>query len=166
MCHIIFVPNTIYDALQPRDPVSGTLQLWSAFNSDLVDHVYSTNSTEIDYLKDFYGFSDEGTLTGYLHAEPQPSTVPLFRLYAIGLSDHLYTTSTEVRDHAVKRLGYTVVETVGYLYQSGGPGRVPLYQLHNRGAHDHFYTTSADQRDDAARNGWVDEGAVGYVFPL
>jgi hypothetical protein len=158
--------TTIHNTFQPRDPEPGTLQLWSAFNRDLVDHVYSTNSSEIDLLKNFYGFSDEGTLTGYLYTEQQPDTIPLFRLYGIGLSDHLYTTSTEVRDHAVKRLGYTVVETVGYVYQSGGPGRVPLYQLHNIGAHDHYYTTSTHQRDDAARNGWVDEGAVGYVFPL
>lgn len=148
-----------------RDPLPGTLRLWSAMNTDLVDHVYSTNSSEIDFLKRFYGFSDERTTTGYLFAEQQPGTLPLFRLYGIGLTDHLYTTSLEERDHAVKRLGYTVVETVGYVYPSGGSGRVSLYRLHNMGMHDHYYTTSTHQRDDAARNGWTDEGVACYIFP-
>ena len=152
--------------LQARDPLPGTLQLWSAMNADLVDHVYSTNSSEVDFLKQFYGFSDEGTVTGYLFAEEQPGTVPLFRLYGIGLTDHLYTTSVEERDNAVKRLGYTLVETVGYVYPSSGAGRVPLYRLHNKGAHDHYYTTSTYQREDAARNGWTNEGIAGYIFPL
>lgn len=132
----------------------------------MVDHVYSTNSSEINFLKRFYGFSDEGTVTGHLYVDQQPETIPLFRLYGIGRTDHLYTTSIGERDHAVKRLGYTVVEIVGYVYGSEGPGRVPLYRLHNMGAHDHYYTTSAYQRDDAARNGWVVEGVAGYMFPL
>lgn len=162
----LLLTPVIHNSLQARDPLPGTLQLWSAMNTDLVDHVYSTNSSEIDFLKQFYGFSDEGTVTGYLFAEKQPDTVPLFRLYGIGLTNHFYTTSVEERDHAVKRLGYTLVETVGYVYPSGGAGRVPLYRLHNKGVHDHYYTTSTHQRDDAARNGWTNEGIAGYMFPL
>jgi hypothetical protein len=153
-------------SITARDAPQGTLQLWSAFNTDLVDHVYSTNSTEIDFFKGFYGFSDEGTVTGHIFAEQQPDTVPLFRLYGIGNTDHLYTTDIEERDHAIKRLGYTLVETVGYVYPSDGIGRVPLYRLHNKGVHDHYYTTSAPQRDDAAKNGWTDEGIACYMFPL
>jgi hypothetical protein len=162
----ILLPAIIYNIFQARDAPQGTVQLWSAFNTDLVDHVYSTNSSELDFFKNFYGFSDEGTVTGYLFAEQQPDTVPLFRLYGIGNTDHLYTTDIKERDHAVKRLGYTVVETVGYVYPSDGIGRVPLYRLHNKGVHDHYYTTSVHQRDDAAKNGWTDEGVACYMLPL
>jgi Repeat of unknown function (DUF5648) len=147
-------------------PLQDAIPLLSRFNTDLVDHVYTTNSTEIDLLTKFYGFTDEETVTGAILELQQPGSVPLFRLYSIGHSDHMYTTSVEERDHAVKRLGYTFVETMGYVYPSSGTGLVPLYQLHNKGAHDHYYTTSAYQRDDAARNGWTNEGIACYVSVL
>ncbi|GLB39180.1 hypothetical protein LshimejAT787_0603420 [Lyophyllum shimeji] len=137
--------------------------------TDLVDHVYSTNETEVRYLIDFYGFSIEGkkgTATGYIHTSQQPDTVPLFRLYAIGISDHFLTTSVTERDHAIKRLGYHLESTLGYVRTEPGPGLVPFYRLHNAPAHDHYYTTSEHEHEDAARNGWAKEGVVGYLYAL
>jgi len=152
----------------PETPAPpGTAQLWSAMNTDLVDHVYSTNKSEIQYLIDFYGFSVEGpkgTTTGLIHCHPQPDTVPLFRLYAIVLTDHLYTASVQERNLAIKRLGYHLEEIVGYVHPSPGPGRVPLYRLYNAPAHDHYYTSSEHEREDAARNGWAEEGVVGFIL--
>jgi len=156
------------NSFQPRAP-SGVARIWSAMNTDLVDHVYSTNETEVKYLIDFYGFSIEGkkgTATGYIHTEQQPDTIPIFRLYAIGLTDHFYTTSMEERDHAIKRLGYHLEGTLGYVHNSGGPGLVPFYRLHNAPAGDHYYTSSEQEQEDASRNGWAKEGVVGYLYAL
>ncbi|KAG5641992.1 hypothetical protein DXG03_003821 [Asterophora parasitica] len=155
-------------SLQSKAPL-GTTRIWAAMNTDLVDHVYSTNETETKYLIDFYGFSLEGkkgTATGYLYTSEQPYTVPIFRLYSIGLTDHFYTTSALERDHAVKRLGYHIEGTLGYVPTSRAPGLVPFYRLHNSGAHDHYYTTSEQEREDASRNGWAEEEVLGYIFPL
>ncbi|KAF5383096.1 hypothetical protein D9615_004977 [Tricholomella constricta] len=156
------------DSTESRAP-PGTTRIWSAMNTDRIDHFYSTNDTEVKFLIDFYGFSLEGpkgTTTGYIYTEEQADTVPLFRLYSIGLIDHFYTTSALERDHSVKRLGYHVEGTLGYVYTSSGPGLVPLYRLHNAPAHDHYYTTSEQEREDASRNGWTQEEVVGYIYPL
>ncbi|RDB27550.1 hypothetical protein Hypma_003876 [Hypsizygus marmoreus] len=148
---------------------AGTAKVYSAMQPDLVDHVYTINKTELNFLISYYGFKLEGkdpdgTTTGFIHTSPQPSTVPLFRLYAIGRTDHLLTTSTEERDLAVKRLGYHLEGVLGYAYTEEGEGLVPFYRLHNSGAHDHYYTSSKEESEDAARNGWVNEGIVGYLF--
>ncbi|KAG6853240.1 hypothetical protein C0991_005827 [Blastosporella zonata] len=156
--------------LQPRDPV-GTTRIWSAMQTDLVDHVYSTNSSEIIYLIQFYGFKIEGpkgTTTGYIHTSSSPSgdTVPLYRLYSIGLTDHFLTASEDEKDLAIKRRGYHLEGVLGYVYTTAGAGRVPLYQLHNEPIHDHYYTSSEGEREDASRNGWAEEGVVAYLLPL
>lgn len=130
----------------------------------MVDHFYTTNASEIQQLVDYYGFKSEGTSTGHILLTEKPGTVPLFRLYSLGAADHMYTTSTQVRDHAVKRLGYTVEGILGFVYTEEGPDRIPLFSLHNPFINDHYYTTSAAQRDDAARNGWAIQGGVGYLL--
>ncbi|KAG6833048.1 hypothetical protein H0H87_012059 [Tephrocybe sp. NHM501043] len=138
--------------------------------TDLVDHVYSTNASEITYLIHFYGYEIEGpkgTTTGYVYTNPSSAgdTVPLYRLYSIGLTDHYLTASDDEKDYAIKRSGYHLEGIVGYVYPTAGSGRVPLYQLHNRPIHDHYYTTSEEEREDASRNGWTEEGVVGYLLP-
>ena len=141
--------------------------MWNAFNGDNVDHFYSTNKTEVEFLMSYYGFELEGpqgTSTGYIHTSRQPDTVPFYRLYSIGLADHLYTTSTQERDLAIKRQGYVLDGRLGYIYTSEGPGRVPLYRLYHLGRHDHFYTTSSREREDASRHGWADRGIAGYIL--
>ncbi|KAG5341406.1 hypothetical protein C0989_010772 [Termitomyces sp. Mn162] len=146
-------------------------RIWSAMQTDLVDHVYSTNASEIVYLCHFYGFSIEGpkgTTTGYAYTSPLPSgdTVPVYRLYSIGLTDHFLTTSEEAKIDAMKRWGYHLEGVLGYVYETGGAGRVPLYQLHNKPIHDHYYTTSEREREDASKNGWTEEDIIGYLLQL
>ncbi|KAG6915539.1 hypothetical protein DXG01_011004 [Tephrocybe rancida] len=155
--------NTVH----PRAP-AGTARIWSAMQTDLVDHVYSTNASEITYLIHFYGFKIEGpkgTTTGYIHTTPVEGTVPLYRLYSIGLTDHYLTASEDEKDHAIKRRGYHLEGILGYLYPTAGAGRVPFYQLHNP-LPDHYYTSSEQEREDASRNGWANEGVVGYLLPI
>lgn len=131
----------------------------------MVDHFYTTNSSEIQQLLDYYGFTtEEKTSTGHIFLTEQPETVPLFRLYSLGAADHMYTTSKSVLDHVVKRLGYTVEGILGFVYTEDGPDRAPFFSLHNPDINDHYYTTSADQRDDAAKNGWAIQGGVGYLL--
>ncbi|KAG6820928.1 hypothetical protein H0H93_009702 [Arthromyces matolae] len=156
--------------LTRRDP-PGTARVWSAMQTDLVDHVYSTNASQITYYIHFYGYSIEGpkgTTTGYVYTSPSPTgdTVPLYRLYSIGLTDHFLTTSEKEKDYAIKRRGYHLEGVLGYVYPTAGEGRVPFYQLHNRPIHDHYYTSSEHEREDAARNGWTEEGIVGYLLQL
>lgn len=116
----------------------------------------------------YYGFSlqgPQGASTGYIYTTRQPNTVPFYRLYSIRLGNHFYTTSTQERDLAIKRQGYTLGGTMGYIHTSEGSGRVPLYRLHDAGRHDHYYTTSSQEREDASRSGWTDQGIVGYISP-
>jgi hypothetical protein len=132
-----------------------------------MDHLYSTNKTEVEHLMDYYAFEREGpkgTSTGYIYTTRQPNTVPLYRLFSLGLGDHLYTTSLKEREGSIKRYGYTFEGIMGYILTTEGPGRVPLYRLHNPGQHDHYYTTSPDEREEASRHGWGDEGIVGYLL--
>ncbi|KAF9459768.1 hypothetical protein BDZ94DRAFT_1224323 [Collybia nuda] len=152
--------GTLFEARAPP----GAVEVLSIFNPTVVDHFYTTNASEIQQLTDFYGYESEGTSTGFIFLTEQPDTVPLFRLYSLGAADHMYTTSTQVRDHAVKRLGYFVEGILGFVYTEDGPGRLPFFGLHNPNRIDHYYTTSADQRDDAAKNGWNVEGGVGYLL--
>ena len=163
-------PTDLTISQQSRDP-TGTARIWSAMQTDLVDHVYSTNASEIVYLCHFYGFSIEGpkgTTTGYAYTSPLPGgeTVPLYRLYSIGLTDHFLTTSEEAKSSAIKRWGYHLEGVLGYVYRTGGTGRVPLYQLHNKPIHDHYYTTSEREREEASRNGWTEEGIIGYLLQV
>ncbi|KAG5654553.1 hypothetical protein H0H81_000078 [Sphagnurus paluster] len=162
----VFLPQ--FTRFQTRAP-AGTTRIWAAMSTDLVDHVYSTNATELQYLIDFYGFSIEGpkgTGTGYIYTTQQPNTVPVYRLYGIGRTDHFLTTSVQERDLAVKRWGYHVEGILGYIQETPSTGLVPFHRLYNAPIHDHYYTTTEKEREDASRNGWTEEGVLGYIFPL
>jgi len=150
-----------------NNPPPGTVRLWNAHNPQYVDHFYSTNKTEVEYLMTYYNYRLEGrngTSTGYVYISRQPDTVPLYRLFALGVGNHMYTIFPHERDLLIRRHGYTSEGIIGYIHTSEGPGRLPLYRLYNRGRHDHFYTTSSQERDGISRNGWFDEGIMGYIM--
>jgi len=110
------------------------------------------------------GYQAEGT-TGYIFPNQQPATVPLFRLYSAGGTDHFYTTNAQERDNAVANLGYTSEGTAGYVYTNGNCGGLPLYRSYNGNGIDHFYTMSGSESDNAVQSGWAKEGIAGYMFP-
>ena len=51
------------------------------------------------------GYERKGNV-GFCAKEEAYGSVPLFRLYNNGATDHLYTTSRDERDNAIDNLGY------------------------------------------------------------
>ncbi|KAJ6586568.1 hypothetical protein B0H10DRAFT_1961770 [Mycena sp. CBHHK59/15] len=93
------------------------------------------------------------------------STVPLFRMYSAGATDHFYTLSAAERDNAAANLGYSSEGTAAFIYPTQVCGSVPLFRLYSSAGTDHFYTTSAAERNNAAQNlGYNYEGVAGFVL--
>jgi hypothetical protein len=109
------------------------------------------------------GYTAEGT-TGRIFPTQQPQTIPLYRLYNPGGTDHFYTTSAAERDNAVAQLGYQSEGTAGYVYPAGVCGALPLYRSYNLQGIDHFYTMSASESDSAVAIGWTKEGIAAYIL--
>ena len=111
------------------------------------------------------GYNAEGT-TGYVFSEEQPDSVPLYRLYSAGGTDHFYTTNAQEKDNAAANLGYTYEGIAGYIYPNTDCGGLPLYRSYNAQGVDHFYTMSATEWDNAVSGGWAEEGIAGYMLPF
>ncbi|TFK39659.1 hypothetical protein BDQ12DRAFT_722493 [Crucibulum laeve] len=94
------------------------------------------------------------------------ASVPFFRLYNAGGTDHFYTTNTAERDSFISLYGYVSETAPGNIFRTQQPSTVPLYRLYNAGVQDHFYTTSTTERDTFINsNGYTSEGIAGYVYP-
>ncbi|KAG5717099.1 hypothetical protein E4T56_gene7175 [Termitomyces sp. T112] len=135
------------------------------YNSQAVDHFYTTDAQEANNAIARFGYTDEG-ISSYIFPYQESGTVPFYRLYSPTAMDHFYTTSASEANNAEQNLGYNSEGVAGYIYPNRGcRGTVPFYRLYNPSGMDHFYTTSASERDNAAGNGYNYEGIAGYVYP-
>jgi hypothetical protein len=91
-----------------------------------------------------------------------PGTVPLYRYWNGGISDHFYTTNWS--ELGAGRYGWEFEETQCYVFPSQVAGSVPLHRYWNGSAGDHFYTTNWNELG-AGKSGYVYEGVQCYVFP-
>ena len=140
-----------------------------------IDRLYTTDYNEGQRS----GYSAEGAV-GKCFSTQVIGTLPLYRLYSLAATDHLYTTDPNERDSA-QRIGYVLEGVVCYVYTDNtiNPKACKLYRLwagHPRS--NHFYTTSLKERDGAiagtadtggapAGGGYVYkyEGVAGYLLP-
>ncbi|KAG0041552.1 hypothetical protein BGZ83_001660 [Gryganskiella cystojenkinii] len=108
-------------------------------------------------------------VVGSSQAVKCPSTIPIYRLYSSGGTDHFYTTSAAERDNASNNLGYTQEGIAGYVYPSEAApcqSTVPIYRMYNGAIVDHFYTADPEEAQNAIKHlGYNDEGKAWYMFP-
>ena len=89
--------------------VAGSVPLYQYLNSDIDDHLYTTNSNEIGTITPGvtgnHGYRNEG-ITGYCFPRALPGTIPLYRYWKESVGDHLYTTNSG-------EIGTTILGRVG-----------------------------------------------------
>ncbi|MEM3493128.1 MAG: hypothetical protein QXD15_02090 [Thermoplasmata archaeon] len=94
---------------------------------------------------------------------PQPQIIPLYRLYSLTLTDHMYTADPVERQWALQ-FGYTDEGVLGYILDRRSAESVPLYSLYLANSTDNFYTVDDLERKSAMTSGAVYEGVVGYCY--
>jgi hypothetical protein len=94
---------------------------------------------------------------------PVTLSVPLFRYWNAGATDHFYTTNWA--ELGAGKYGWVFEGIQCYTYPKQVPGSVPLYRYWNPGNGDHFYTTNFAELG-TGKYGWGYEGVQTYVFPL
>ena len=143
-----------------------TVPLLRAWSSSGTDHVYTTNTTEMDaFLANNY--TAQGIAAYILPADTQaPTAVPLFRLYSSKNSDHYLTANVTDRDATLNRGNYVSDGIAGYVYPDQECGTVPLFRLNNHVVLDNFFTTDqAEVYDFVDQRGYHELGAIAYVNP-
>ncbi|KAJ3987920.1 hypothetical protein F5890DRAFT_1583782 [Lentinula detonsa] len=143
---------------------TNAVPLLRAFNSSRTDHLYTTNSTEmndVDISLDAYSFEGDAA---FVWSTQEASTVPLYRLFNQNVNDHFYTIDANESNEALS-LGYafdTDSHIAGYVYPYSVCGAAPIYRLYSTSKTDHFYTMS--QTESASAAGYVVEGIAGFAL--
>lgn len=89
--------------------------------------------------------------------------VALYRLYNSRTNDHLYTTSCEEKDSAMRNNNYAYEGVAAYVAARQLRRTIPLYRLLLANG-EHFYTIDQNEVNDLTRNGNnTSEGIAGYV---
>jgi Repeat of unknown function (DUF5648) len=83
----------------------------------------------------------------------------MYSFFSPHSGDYFYST-----DAAQKKVGYKPRGVVGFLFPNAICGATPLYHLSNKRRKIHFFTMSASERAMAVKNGYNNEGVVGYMF--
>ncbi len=80
-----------------KTQISGTVPLYSYYNSSIVDHFYTTNFNELG--NGAHGWRREGNL-GYVYRSGGNGRLPLYRFWNITVGDHFYTTNRNEGNNA------------------------------------------------------------------
>ena len=104
---------------------------------------------------DLTRFRSEG-IAGYVFAEPQPGTVPLYRWFHPRHGSHYYTTSPGAPD----RPNSVSEGIIGHVYDHPVAETVPFYRWRNE--RDDLYTTSPSG-EGASRLGYRPWGIACYI---
>ena len=141
------------------------------------DHFYTTNANEIGTTtkgqKGNHGYTSEGVQC-YIYRTKVHGSVPLYRYWKGGVSDHFYTTNVNEIGTSTKnqvgRYGYVSEGIAGYCMPYQVHGTVPLYRYWNSKKVDHFYTTDSNEigtttPGKVGNHGYVSEGIQCYVPP-
>ncbi|KAG6891434.1 hypothetical protein C0992_006693 [Termitomyces sp. T32_za158] len=144
------LPTEVDDSLEARQFVQcgnpdDTVPFYRLYNSQVVDHFYTTDAQEANNAVARYGYTAEG-ISSYIFPSQESGTTPFYRLYSPTAMDHFYTTSASEANSASQNLGYNYEGIAGYIYPNRGcRGTVPFYRLYSPSGMDHFYTTSASE---------------------
>lgn len=119
------------------------------------EHFYTTDMAEAMCC----GYNLEFAAFFSLYVAAQPQTTAFYRCYGVAPNNfHHYTTDPGCE-------GVPVNEgIVGYIGTAALPGSTALYRSYYPVNGDHFFTNSLAEHNAAVAGGYVDEGAVGYVW--
>ena len=115
---------------------------------------YSRNDIALHF--DLTRLRSEG-IAGYVFADSQPETVPLYRWLHPGDRSHFYT----IRPGAPDRPKAVQEGIACYVLDHRAPGAVPLYRWTS--PHDHLYTLASDG-EQTGRLGYRPRGIACYVY--
>jgi hypothetical protein len=151
------------------DPSGGAVAVpqYRLFNNVTHEHLYTTDVNEYNVLG-ANGWVQEGqayqmfTSTGTYGSV---NVVPLFRLYHPQSQQHLWSTDVNEASVLGETPDYIYEGITGYILPVQVAGTVPLYRMFLDGLRVHLWTTDQNEYDFLGANGWVKEGAIGYVIP-
>jgi hypothetical protein len=121
-----------------------------------VFHAIDYTESEVVLHFDLTRFRIEG-IAGYVFAEEQPGTVPLYRWFHPRDGSHYYTIQPNTPDRP-----NAISEGIScHVYDHPVAETVPIYHWRNR--RDDLYTLSAEG-ENAGRAGYRPQGIVGYIY--
>jgi hypothetical protein len=137
------------------------------FNNVTHEHLYTTDLNEYNVLgangwlqegQAYQMFTSTGSYGGTF-------VVPLFRLFHPQSQQHLWSTDANEAAVLGETPDYIYEGITGYILPVQVLGTVPLYRMFLDGLRVHLWTTDQNEYDFLGANGWVKEGAIGYVIP-
>ena len=145
---------------------SGT-QRYRLYHDGTKEHLYTTDLNEYTTLGT-RGWVLEGSAhQALINDSILDGTLPvaLYRLYHVGILQHLWTT--DKNEYDVLGLNGWVQEGIDrYIMDRAVPGQtVPLYRLAHSVLPIHLWTTDANEYVVLKDRGWIQEGVAGHVLP-
>lgn len=133
----------------------GEVTVYRLYDKSRGEHVYTTNSSERDFLVKA-GWRYEGV--SFTTAAEGASVYRLYNKSNGGM--HFYTTSAGERDSLVK---------AGWKYEGvsfASAGTVPVYRVYNPNSKngEHHYTANVAEYEMLGKIGWKKEGIAWYSF--
>ena len=131
------------------------------FNSEIDDHLYTTDCSEKDNLLRDGSYVYEG-VTGYIATRPARRTVPLYRML-LSSGEHFYTTDRKEVNDLTRDGGNTSEGIAGYVADEQSRNTVPFYRLVT--GERHLYTTDEREKNRLMRiSGNRLEETEGYLW--
>ncbi|KAJ7616612.1 hypothetical protein FB45DRAFT_716372, partial [Roridomyces roridus] len=95
---------------------AGTVRFFRLWNGGSGDHFYTTNATEVDSAVTHNGYVHEDDKAPmWIYPDQLCGSVPLYRMYNNGASDHFYTIDAAERDDAAAH-GWSFEWIAGYVF--------------------------------------------------
>jgi pimeloyl-ACP methyl ester carboxylesterase len=149
------------------DPALGTVVPQYRLHHDgTKEHLYTADQNEYNVLGT-RGWTQEGGAHNLLTSGlfNGVATIPLFRLYHPGISQHHWTTDANEASTLADTGAWTYEGVVAYVAPTQAPGTTPLYRMALASPPLHLWTTDLNEYNTLATRGWVKEGIIGYVVP-
>jgi len=154
---------------------AGLVPVYRYWQESTHDHLYTANPAEIGTTHvgqtGNHGYKCEGVL-GYVSPVEFPGSVPIYRYWADGTHDHLFTSNAqEIGTTHVGQTGnhgYKCEGVIGYAYPAQHNVK-PVYRYWADGTHDHLYTVEPNEigttnAGQTGNHGYKCEGVAFHVF--
>lgn len=151
--------NKILD-VAPQAKFGEKVPLYHLHHFGTLDHIYTTDKHEVDKrVKEGY---NQLPHIAHVHASAKPKSIPLFRIWRENQNDHIYTTSTKIRDDLLQNSREGNVAC--YVFAKKRSGTIPLNEVvHEENGH-HMYVANTDELENLTMGYWVHKGIVGWVY--
>jgi len=152
-----------------------TAPLYRYYHEGNKDHFYTANASEINATVNGqvgnHGYKCEGSI-GHVFTSQVTGSVPLYRYWNSGSSDHFYTANPNeigaTQNGQTGNFGYTCEGIVGYVFVDQEPLARPLHRYWHEGNKDHFYTDNGNEigtivNGQSGNFGYKCEGVCGWL---